>query len=77
MSETIEIEVGTLYAEMHERYSTEVGEQYTERVRAQTEDFLHQFNQQMERQQEQVQQQQEEEELSLSEDELEAVEADE
>lgn len=74
MSQTIEIEVGDLYAGMHEQYSEDVGEQYDERVRAQLEDFLHQFNQQVERQQEQVQQQQEQ--VELSEEELEAVSED-
>jgi ElaB/YqjD/DUF883 family membrane-anchored ribosome-binding protein len=57
MGETIEVEVGSLYAEMHEQYSNELAEQYEERLRQQTEDFLHNFNQQVERQQEQMGQQ--------------------
>lgn len=54
MSRTIEIEVGELYANMHEQYLDELDEQYVQRVRQQTEDFIHNFNQQVERQQEQV-----------------------
>jgi len=54
MSQTIEIEVGDLYAQIHERYTEGAGEQYTERLRQNTEDFLHQFNQQVERQRDAV-----------------------
>lgn len=68
MSETIEPEVGSLYAEMHNQYSEELGEQYEERLRQTLEDFIHNFNQQVERQQEQ---------LSEGDIDLEAVEDDE
>lgn len=64
MSQTIEIDIGDLYAEMHEQYSDDLDDQYEPRLRQQVEDFLHQFNQQVERQQEQVGQ---EEDLELAE----------
>lgn len=70
MSQTIEIEVGDLYANLHEQFTTEVGPQYDERMRQQTEAFLHEFNQQFERQ---VEQMQEEESLDLSEEDVEAL----
>lgn len=65
MTETIEVEVGELYAQLHEQYSANLGEQYEERVRQNAEDFLHNFNQQVERQQEAAQEQ---EDLDLSEE---------
>lgn len=55
MTQTIEIEVGGLYADLHEQFESELGEQYDAEVRAQLEDFLHNFNQQIERQTEAMQ----------------------
>jgi NAD(P)H-dependent FMN reductase len=57
MSETVEIEVGSLYERLHSQFEEEVGEQYKERARSQFEEFLHNFNQEVERQREQVQNQ--------------------
>lgn len=58
MTESIEIDVGELYANLHEQYSEGLGEQYEERVRQNVEDFLHNFNQQVERQQDAARDQQ-------------------
>lgn len=58
MSETIEVEVGALYANLHEGFEGQLDEQYTERARQTMESFLHEFNQQVERQQERAQAQQ-------------------
>lgn len=49
----ITVDVGSLYGDVHEQLAEELGDQYTERLRAQTEDFIHEFNQQVERQMEQ------------------------
>lgn len=53
MSETIEIEVGNIYANLHEQFSDQIGEQYDARIRQEIEEFIHNFNQQVERAQEQ------------------------
>lgn len=55
MSDTIEIKVGNLYANLHEQFETTLGEQYDERARQTFETFLHELNQQVEREQEQQQ----------------------
>jgi NAD(P)H-dependent FMN reductase len=55
MAQEITLEVGDLYAQLHERFGTEVGEQYDERLRQEVEEFVHKFNQEVERQREQAQ----------------------
>lgn len=67
MSETIEIEVGNLYANLHEQFQEQVGDQYEQRSRTQFEEFLHNFNQEVERQVEVMEEQQSDEALDLSE----------
>lgn len=54
MAETIEIEVGPLYAQLHNRFTEQMDEQYTPQARQQFESFLHEYNQQVERELEQV-----------------------
>lgn len=72
MSQTVELELGDLYANLHERFSEQIGEEYDQRARTEMEEFLHNFNQQYERQVEQIAAQQEEqEELDLSEEDIE------
>jgi predicted N-acyltransferase len=73
MSETIELEVGALYAQQHERFAKELGDQYEERARKQFEDFLHQMNQRVERQNEQARVAQQDEGLELSEEDIEDI----
>lgn len=55
MAETIEVAVGPLYAQLHDKFSEQVGEPYDEDLRQQIESFLHQYNQSLERQIEQQQ----------------------
>jgi hypothetical protein len=54
MSQEVTIELGNLYAELHEQYDENLGEQYTQRLRQNTEEFIHNLNQQVERQREQA-----------------------
>lgn len=49
MAETIEVEVGDLYADMHDQFETELGDEYTQQIRQVLENNLHQLNQQLER----------------------------
>lgn len=58
MSETIEIKVGSLYANLHEGFVESLEDQYEERARQTFEAFIHEFNQQVEREQEQMEAQQ-------------------
>jgi len=64
MKEEITIEIGNLYAELHRHYENALGETYHQRVRNEFENFIHTFNQQIEREEEvresQTQQNQEE-----------------
>lgn len=73
MSRTIELEVGNLYADLHERFSEQVGDQYDERVRREFEEFIHEFNQEVERQVEQAQAEQEN--LDLSDEDVEELDS--
>lgn len=59
MSEEITADVGDLYAELHEQYQENLGEQYSERLRQNLEEFIHNFNQQVERQRDAAAQQEE------------------
>lgn len=52
MVETIEVPVGQLYADIHEQFEEQLGEQYMIQFRQDVEDILHSKNQQIERQQE-------------------------
>lgn len=63
MAEEITLEIGDLYAELHEQYSENLGEQYSQRLRQNFEEFVHNFNQQVERQREAVES---DEELDLA-----------
>jgi hypothetical protein len=54
MAQEVTFEVGDLYAELHTQYSEQVGEQYEDRLRQDFEEFVHNFNQQVERQREEV-----------------------
>lgn len=54
MSKKIEIEVGDLYSELHSGFCDDLGQQYEEQARQKFEQFLHEFNQQIERQMEQA-----------------------
>lgn len=54
MSKTIEIKVGDLYAQIHEEYAESQATEYDEQLRSLTENFIHKFNQQVEREQEQL-----------------------
>lgn len=75
MSRTIELEVGDLYASLHEQFSVQVGENYEEQARQQFEEFLHNFNQQVEREVEQQQAQaQPQEQFDLTDEDVEEVE---
>lgn len=49
MAETIEIDVGQLYADMHDQFKNELGEEYNQQMRQVIENNLHQLNQQLER----------------------------
>lgn len=69
MSETIELEVGDLYANLHDQFNGQLSEQYEERARQNFEEFLHNFNQQVEREVEQQQNG-----IELSDEEVEAIE---
>lgn len=82
MSRTVELEIGDLYASLHEQFSIQVGEDYEERARQQFEEFLHGFNQQVERQVEEAQAEQEQFDLTdedvevIEEEDVEATDAD-
>jgi hypothetical protein len=52
MREEITIEIGNLYAELHRHYERVLGETYDQRVRNEFENFIHTFNQQVEREEE-------------------------
>jgi len=55
--QTIEIPVGDLYAQLHERYvDGELNEQYLAKLREENEELIHNFNQTVERQLEQAEQ---------------------
>jgi hypothetical protein len=54
MAEDVTVTIGNLYAGRHEQFKEELGEQYEERLRKNVEEFVHNFNQQVERQQEQA-----------------------
>lgn len=76
MSRTIELEIGDLYASLHDQFSAQVGENYDDQARQQFEEFLHNFNQQVERSMEEQQQQaQPSEQFDLTDEEMERVEA--
>lgn len=76
MSTTIELEVGDLYANLHEQFKEQVGPQYEGQARQEIEEFLHNFNQQVERQMEQMEQQSaDEDEFDLTEEDIEDVES--
>lgn len=60
MSTKIEVEVGDLYAELHEQFEEQIGEQYTANARQEMEGFIHKLNQQFERQMEQAEEQEQE-----------------
>lgn len=55
MAQEVTFDAGDLYAELHEQYSEQVGEQYEERLRQNFEEFVHNFNQQVERQRDKAQ----------------------
>jgi flagellar biosynthesis chaperone FliJ len=57
MAEEITADVGDLYAELHEQYAENLGDQYSERLRQNLEEFIHNFNQQVERQRDAVSEQ--------------------
>ena len=57
MAETIEITVGNWHAGLHDDMTEQVGEQYAEYLRQNTETAIHEFLQQLERQQEAAMQQ--------------------
>lgn len=59
MAQEVTFEVGDLYAELHAQYAEQIGEQYEGRLRQDFEEFVHNFNQQVERQRDQAQAQQE------------------
>lgn len=50
MPQTIELEVGPLYAQLHERFKDQLGDQYEQQSRQEFESFLHELNQTLERQ---------------------------
>ena len=52
MAETIEITVGNWHAGLHDDMTEQVGERYAEYLRQNTENAIHEFLQQLERQQE-------------------------
>ena len=54
MSEEVTITVGELYANLHKQYKEGLEDAYEERARQTFEEFIHNFNQEMERQQEQA-----------------------
>lgn len=58
MARTVELQLGELYAELHERFSENLGQEYEDTIRAEVEDYLHTLNKQLERQSEQAQAQQ-------------------
>ena len=64
MAKKIEITVGELYADLHERFSENLGQEYDDTIRAEVEDYLHTLNKQLERQSEQAQAHELEEELA-------------
>lgn len=68
MSETIEVEVGGLYADLHRRFKEQIGDQYDEQARQNFEEFLHNFNQRIEREMEQQEELTEQAELEFEEE---------
>jgi len=58
MVRTVELQLGELYADLHERFSENLGQEYEDTIRAEVEDYLHTLNKQLERQSEQAQAQQ-------------------
>lgn len=58
MARTVELQLGELYADLHERFSENLGQEYEDTIRAEVEDYLHTLNKQLERQSEQAQAQQ-------------------
>jgi len=55
MAREVSITVGELYANLHERFSENLGQEYEDTMRAEVEDYLHSLNKQLERQSEQAQ----------------------
>lgn len=53
MPSEIEIEVGDLYENLHVQFSENIGDDYDEALRQNIENFLHNYNQQLDRQVEQ------------------------
>jgi len=49
MPEEITITVGSVYAQLHENYTAQIGDAYEQRARDEFEDFIHEFNKQIER----------------------------
>lgn len=64
MTEEATIEIGDLYANLHEQFSQQLGEDYEQAIRQEMENFLHKYNQQLDRHIEQADQQQEEPEIA-------------
>ena len=64
MAREVSITVGELYANLHERFSENLGQEYEDTMRAEVEDYLHSLNKQLERQSEQAQAHDLEEELA-------------
>jgi hypothetical protein len=54
MPETIEVEVGTVYAQLHESLQATLGERYENALREELEDWIHERNKELERTQEQA-----------------------
>lgn len=52
MADEISVEVGDLYANVHDTFCDNPGETYEERLRLEVENFIHNFNQQLERERE-------------------------
>ena len=71
MSEEVTITVGELYSNLHKQYKEGVGDVYEERARQNFEEFVHNFNQEIERQQEQQEQAIEEDDMAQPEWEVE------
>lgn len=54
MPETIEVEIGDVYAQLHGDLSNILGDRYDDAVREQLEDWIHERNQELERSREQA-----------------------
>ncbi len=50
MSSEIVVEVGDLYEKLHVQFSDNLDEEYEQALRKHVEDFLHNYNQQLDRQ---------------------------